>query len=78
MTVFERIRSIIVDHLNVKPGQVTETASFVDDLGADSLDAVELLMAFEDEFDLIIADEDAEHCLIVGDAVKYITRATAW
>ena len=67
-----RVREIIVNELGVEPEKVTNDASFVEDLGADSLDTVELVMEFEDEFDLNIPDEDAEKIQTVGDAVKYI------
>ncbi|HSV97041.1 MAG: acyl carrier protein [Spirochaetota bacterium] len=69
---FEKIRKIIVDQLGVDESEVTEDASFVDDLGADSLDTVELVMALEEEFGIEIPDEDAEKIITVGDAVKYI------
>ncbi len=69
---FEKIRKIIVDQLGVDESEVTEDASFVDDLGADSLDTVELVMALEEEFGIEIPDEDAEKIVTVGDAVKYI------
>lgn len=69
---FDRVKSIIVDQLDVDESQVTLDASFADDLDADSLDVVELVMEFEDEFDMEIADEDAEKIATVGDAVDYI------
>jgi len=69
----ERVRSIICDQLAVEPDKVTLTASFIDDLGADSLDIVELVMTMEEEFDLDIPDEEAEKLKTVGDVVKYIT-----
>lgn len=72
MEVFDRVKEIIVDQLGVDEEEVTQAASFVDDLGADSLDIVELIMAFEEEFDLEIPDEDAEKIATVGDAVSYI------
>lgn len=72
MDVFEKVRDIIVEQLGVDPEEVTPEASFVDDLGADSLDIVELVMAFEEEFDLEIPDEDAEKIGSVEDAVNYI------
>ena len=72
MDVLERVREIVVEPLGVDPDEVTNEASFVDDLGADSLDQVELVMALEEEFDLEIPDEDAEKITNVGDAVKYI------
>jgi acyl carrier protein len=71
-SIEERVRNIIVEQLGVDPSQVTPEASFVEDLGADSLDTVELVMAFEEEFDLEIPDEDAEKMQTVGDAVKYL------
>ena len=70
--VMEKVRGIIVDQLGVEAAQVTPEASFIDDLGADSLDIVELIMAFEEEFDLYIPDEDAEKIASVQDAVDYI------
>jgi len=72
MAVEDKVKSIIVEQLGVKQEEVTEKASFIDDLGADSLDTVELVMAFEEEFGIEIPDEDAEKILTVGDAVKYI------
>lgn len=67
-----KVREIIVDELGVEADKVTLEASFVDDLGADSLDTVELVMAFEEEFGMDIPDEDAEQMRTVGDAVSYI------
>ena len=72
MTTQEKITEIIVEQLGVKPEEVTPEASFVDDLGADSLDTVELVMALEEEFGTEIPDEDAEKIQTVGDAVKYV------
>ena len=72
MASLEKVTEIIVEQLGVKPEEVTEEASFVDDLGADSLDTVELVMAFEEEFGVEIPDEDAEKIQTVGDAVRYI------
>ncbi len=69
---FERVKKIIVDRLEVDEDKVTPEASFKDDLGADSLDVVELVMELEDEFDMEISDEDAEKITTVGDAVAYI------
>ena len=66
------VRKIVVDHLGVVEQKVTDEASFIDDLGADSLDAVELVMAFEEEFGSEISDNEAEKILTVGDAVKFI------
>jgi len=68
----ERVKDIIVKQLGVKPEEVTDDASFTDDLGADSLDLVEVVMALEEEFGAQIPDEDAEKIKTVGDAVKYI------
>ncbi len=72
MSVEDKIRSIISEQLGVKPEEVTPQASFIDDLGADSLDTVELIMALEEEFSVEIPDEDAEKMATVGDAIKYI------
>jgi acyl carrier protein len=68
----DKVRQIVADQLGVDVDEVTPEASFVDDLGADSLDTVELVMALEEEFGLEIPDEDAEKILTVGDAIKYI------
>ena len=68
----EKVKQIIVEQLGVDESEVTPTASFIDDLGADSLDTVELVMAFEEEFDIEIPDEDAEKILTVGKAMEYI------
>ena len=68
----DRVKEIIAEQLGVDGDQVTENASFTDDLGADSLDTVELVMALEEEFDLEIPDEDAEKIVTVGDAIKYL------
>ena len=70
----ERVKKIVVEHLGVEPDKVTEGASFIDDLGADSLDTVELVMAFEEAFELEIPDEDAEKIRTVQDAVDYIGK----
>jgi acyl carrier protein len=72
MSTADRVKKIIVDQLGVKDEEVKAESSFVDDLGADSLDTVELVMAFEEEFDLEIPDEEAEKIATVDDAVKYI------
>lgn len=69
---FEKIKAIIVEQLGVDESEVTPEAHFIDDLGADSLDTVELVMALEEEFGIEISDEDAEKIQTVGDAVKYI------
>ncbi len=71
-SVEERVKQIIVEQLGVDEGEVTPNASFVDDLGADSLDTVELVMAFEEAFEIEIPDEDAEKIRTVKDAVDYI------
>lgn len=71
-SIDERVKNIIIEQLGVEESQVTETAKFVDDLGADSLDTVELVMALEEEFSIEIPDEDAEKIATVGDAVTYI------
>ena len=68
----EKVKKIVADHLGVDEAKVTEEASFIDDLGADSLDTVELVMAFEEEFGAEISDSDAEKILTVGDAIKFI------
>jgi acyl carrier protein len=70
--VLERVRKIVIEHLDADPEKVTEKASFIDDLGADSLDNVELVMAFEEEFGIEIPDEDAEKITRVKEAVEYI------
>ena len=72
MALFDKIKEIIVEQLGVEEDQVKPEASFVDDLGADSLDIVELVMAFEEEFDMEIPDEDAEKIKTVGDTVNFI------
>jgi len=73
-SIDERVKNIIIEQLGVEESQVTETAKFVEDLGADSLDTVELVMALEEEFTVEIPDEDAEKIATVGDAVKYINE----
>lgn len=70
--ILERVKKIIIDQLGVEDGDVKLESSFIDDLGADSLDVVELIMAFEEEFDMEIPDEDAEKITTVGDAIDYI------
>src|SRR5262249_15376399 len=72
--IAERVKKIVVEHLGVEPDKVTENASFIDDLGADSLDTVELVMAFEEEFGCEIPDDAAETILTVGDAVKFLEK----
>ncbi|MDA4846956.1 MULTISPECIES: acyl carrier protein [Hyphomicrobiales] len=73
--IAERVKNIVVEHLGVDAEKVTEGASFIDDLGADSLDTVELVMAFEEEFGVEIPDDAADTILTVGDAVKYIEKS---
>ncbi|MFC1709171.1 acyl carrier protein [Candidatus Omnitrophota bacterium] len=75
--VADKIKSIIAEQLGVKPEEVTPQASFIEDLGADSLDTVELVMALEEEFGVEIPDEDAEKMGTVGDAAKYIEEKVA-
>ena len=70
--ISDKIKKIIVDHLGVDASKVTDDASFIDDLGADSLDTVELVMAFEEEFGAEISDSEAEKILTVGDAIKFV------
>ena len=70
--IADRVKNIVVEHLGVDTDKVVEGASFIDDLGADSLDTVELVMAFEEEFGSEISDSEAEKILTVGDAVKFI------
>ena len=72
MSVEERVKEIIVEQLGVEAGQVTDQAKFVEDLGADSLDTVELVMALEEEFSIEIPDEDAEKIVAVTDAINYV------
>lgn len=74
MPIVDRVKEIIVEQLGVSADQVTPEASFVDDLRADSLDTVELVMALEEEFDLEIPDEEAEKIKTVGDAIRHITE----
>lgn len=73
-SVEAKVKKIIVEQLGVNPEEVTKEASFIDDLGADSLDTVELVMAFEEEFDAEIPDEEAEKLRTVGDAIDYIEK----
>jgi acyl carrier protein len=72
MATFDKVKEIIIERLSVDEKDVTQEASFIDDLGADSLDTVELVMALEEEFGMEIPDEEAEKIVTVGDAVKYI------
>ena len=76
MSVEEKVKEIIVDQLGVDENQVVASASFIEDLGADSLDTVELVMALEEEFDVEISDEDAEKISKVQDAIDYINNNT--
>ncbi len=76
-TIAAKVKEIIINELGVDPEKVTPEASFVDDLGADSLDTVELVMAFEEEFTIDIPDEDAEQMRTVGEAVAYIEKNEA-
>ena len=75
--IAQKVKSIIAEQLGVKIEEVTESASFVDDLGADSLDTVELVMALEEEFGIEIPDEDAEKMKSVGEAVRYLEEKTS-
>ena len=75
--VADAVKKIVVEHLGVEPDKVVENASFIDDLGADSLDTVELVMAFEEEFGVEIPDDAAESIQTFGDAVGFLTKATA-
>ena len=72
--IADRVKKIVVEHLGVDESKVSDSASFIDDLGADSLDTVELVMAFEEEFGIEIPDEDAEQMQSVGQAIKYLTE----
>ena len=74
MSTFDKVKEVIIDKLGVEEDKVVTEASFVDDLGADSLDTVELIMQFEEEFNIEIPDEDAEGLLSVGEAVDYISQ----
>ena len=74
MSTFEKVRDIVVDHLGVEPDEVAIESTFIDDLGADSLDIVELIMAFEEEFGIEIPDEAAEKIKTVQDVVSYIDQ----
>ncbi len=74
MDIRNKVKEIIIDQLGVSDSEVTDEASFTDDLGADSLDTMELIMAFESEFDIEIPDEEAEKIRTVGDAIKYLEK----
>lgn len=75
--VADRVKKIVVEHLNVDAAKVTDNAHFIDDLGADSLDTVELVMAFEEEFGTEIPDDAAETILTVGDAIRFLEKSAA-
>jgi len=75
--VSNKVKKMVADHLGVDEAKVTEEANFIDDLGADSLDTVELVMAFEEEFGSEISDNEAEKILTVGDAIKFIENHSA-
>lgn len=72
-----KVKKIVEDHLGVEAAKIVEGASFIDDLGADSLDTVELIMAFEEEFEIEISDEVADQIVTVGDAIKLIEKSKA-
>ena len=75
--IADKVKKMVIDHLGVEESKVTDEANFIDDLGADSLDTVELVMAFEEEFGSEISDSDAEKILTVGDAIKFIESKTS-
>ena len=75
--ISSKVKKMVADHLGVEEAKITDDASFIDDLGADSLDTVELVMAFEEEFGSEISDSEAEKILTVGDAIKFIERKAA-
>ena len=75
--VADRVKKIVLEHLGVEESKVVESASFIDDLGADSLDTVELVMAFEEEFGCEIPDEDAEKILTIKDAIDFINNQSS-
>jgi acyl carrier protein len=77
MALVDDVKNIIIEQLHVTPEKVTDTAHFVDDLGADSLDIVELVMAFEEKFSVEIPDEDSQQLTTVGKAVEYLTKKLA-
>jgi acyl carrier protein len=72
--IAERVKKIVAEHLGGEPEKVVDSASFVDDLAADSLDTVELVMTFEEEFGCVVPDDDAEAILTVGDAIKFLEK----
>jgi acyl carrier protein len=75
--IADRVKKIVVEHLGVESDKVTDNANFIDDLGADSLDTVELVMAFEEEFNVEIPDDAAETIVTVGDAIKFLEKNAA-
>jgi acyl carrier protein len=75
--IAERVKKIVIEHLGVEADKVTDNANFIDDLGADSLDTVELVMAFEEEFNVEIPDDAAETIVTVGDAIKFLDKNAA-
>ncbi len=77
MDIFEKVKAVVVEKLGVEPDKVVPEARFIEDLNADSLDIVELVMGLEDEFGLEISDEEAENIRTVGDAIKFIEEKTA-
>ncbi|MCH5322047.1 MAG: acyl carrier protein [Helicobacter sp.] len=77
MALFDDVKAVVVEQLNVNAGEVKPESKFVDDLGADSLDVVELVMALEEKFEIEIPDEDAEKIVTVGDVVSYIEKLKA-
>ncbi len=77
MSVLDEVKEIVVEQLNANPDEVNEESRFIEDLGADSLDVVELVMALEEKFDIEIPDEEAENIATVGDAVKFIEENKA-
>jgi len=77
MAIFDEVKEVVVEQLNVSPDEVKEDSKFSDDLGADSLDVVELVMSLEEKFDIEIPDEEAENIATVADAIKFIENAKA-
>jgi len=75
--ITDKVKKIVADHLGIEVDKITEQSSFIDDLGADSLDTVELVMAFEEEFGSEISDSEAEKILTVGDAIKFISSKSS-
>jgi acyl carrier protein len=77
MAIFDEVKEVVVEQLNVSPDEVKEDSKFADDLGADSLDVVELVMSLEEKFDIEIPDEEAENIATVADAIKFIENVKA-